>query len=399
MPKDQKISLGAIARALEYGDFVFYYQPVLSLDKGKLCGAEALIRWQRIDGSLVPASKFIPLAEKTGFITEITQAMLPKVLADMATIHQMDPSLTIAFNVSAKDLAAPDCCKNILREIQEHKVDPHKFRLEITESQLMPLDDHMRNTFLAFDAEGVQIAVDDFGTGYSSIALLRDLPITAIKIDKSFINGIFDLEKSNQIVRHIIGLAHQLGLETVSEGVETQAAFDYLLCFGSTCAQGFYISAPLSLSNFLTFLSQDNCRWAVPPLGRIHLAQQDHIDWRRDYVREILNIVSTQDEKLKREACERVPNLNPKECLLGKWCYGAGQEFRGKAPFDQLEIEHEQLHQLADHLVRAVRAGASREQIVESILSINKHSGQLIELLSELHTCIALKYKALTPDW
>ncbi|MEW6718453.1 MAG: EAL domain-containing protein [Chloroflexota bacterium] len=391
--------MSAIAKALAYGDFVFFYQPIVSFVTGKVCGAEALIRWQRTDGSLVPASMFIPLAEETGFITEMTQAMLPKLMADVTAIHQLDYSMAVGLNVSAKDLGTNGFASSILQALREYHIDPSKLRVEITETQAITLNEHMRNPMFTLDAEGVRIAIDDFGSGYSSIALIRDLPITILKIDQSFVSQIFKSERSAQIVRHSISLAHQLEMETIGEGVETQEVFDFLLCFGCDCAQGFYFSAPLPLADFLAFLSQGKRYGGLPPLGLIHLAQQDHLDWRRDFLREILNIVSAKDEESKHLAETRIPKVGLRECLFGKWYYDAGQEFRGNALFDQIGIVHRQLHQIAECLVQAVRAGASKEQVAESIWSFNEHSYKLVQLLCELHTRIALKYKGLTPDW
>jgi sensor c-di-GMP phosphodiesterase-like protein len=176
---------------------------------------EALIRWlQHTDGSVVLPSMFIPLAEETGFITEITQAMLPKLMTDITAIHQSDPSLTVALNVSAHDLATRDSVDNIIRAIQEHQIDPRKFHVEITETQVINLNAEMQEAILALHASGVPIAIDDFGSGYSSIALIRDLPITVLKIDQNFVGQIFKSERCAQIVRHSIGLAHQLEIET-----------------------------------------------------------------------------------------------------------------------------------------------------------------------------------------
>jgi EAL domain-containing protein (putative c-di-GMP-specific phosphodiesterase class I) len=393
MAKDQEITLDAIAKALALGELVFFYQPILSLVTGKICGAEALIRWRRADGSLVPASMFIPLAEKTGFITEITRTMLPQFLADMMTIHQLDPSLTIALNVSIEDLATRDFSKNLLNTIQSQKliIDPRKICVELTESQALNLTDRMQNTLFTLDSEGVKIAIDDFGTGYTSFALIRDLPIATLKIDKSFVNRVLDSEKCAKIVSHIISLAHQLGLETVSEGVETQAILDWLQHHGSTCAQGFYLSIPLPLPDFLAFILRDNRHVTASPLGLIHLAKQDHVSWQRDFVTGILNVVSIRDEQLKQKAYEKIPALDPKECLLGKWYYGVGQEFSEYPQFEQLGIEHEQLHQTANHLLHEIGGGASRTQIMKTVSSLHKHSDQVMRLLGELHTMVAIE--------
>ena len=133
----------------------------------------------------------------------------------------------------------------------------------------------------------------------------------------------------------------------------------------------------------------------VAPLGLVHLALQDHIDWRRDFIREIMYLISTQDEHLKQKSWERMPNADPRKCLLGQWYYGAGQEYHGVSVFEQIGIEHEKFHQTAQLLVDSTRSNASSEQIVKLIWLLNKHSGELQKLLQDLHTDIALRHKKL----
>lgn len=397
MVKSKKISQKDIAQALADDEFVFYYQPIISLVTGKIRSVEALIRWKRPDGSLILPSLFIPLAEETGFITKITQAMLPKLMMDITAIHQTDPSLTIALNVSAQDIAKRELIDNLLHSIQESQIDARKFRVEITEKQALMLNAERKKTILTLDTAGIQIAIDDFGMGYSSIALIRDLPISVLKIDQSLVSQIFELESCAQIVRHSISLAHQLEIQTIGEGVETKEVLDFLLCFGCDDAQGYYFSAPLPLSDCLTFLS-GNHSWLVAPLGLVHLALQDHIDWRRDFIREIMFLISTEDEKLKQKSYKRIPATDYQKCLLGQWYYGTGQEYQNVSVFEQIGIEHVKLHQAAQLLVDSVRSNTSSEQIVKLIWLMNKHSGELQKLLQDLHTDIALRRNKLVPN-
>ena len=397
MAKDKNITLEALTNALDNNELVFFYQPIISLVTGKPCGVEALIRWLHADGSIISPSMFIPLAEESGIITRITRTMLPKLLTDLKAIHQVDPTLMVALNVSTQDLTVSDFAENVLLEIQNHQTSLNNFSIEITESQSLVLNDRIRKVLVALDNVGVQIVLDDFGTGYSSISLIRDIPVIMVKIDQRFVVEVFAVEKSSQIVRHSIGLAHQLGMETIAEGVESQAVFDFLLCFGATKAQGYYFSPPLPLTDLLSYLSKNPCYLHVPPLGLIHLAQQDHVDWRRDFVREILNIIAEQDEKTRQQAYDRLPCLDPNECLFGKWYSKEGQRFRGTLLFEQLGFAHRELHELANRIVIATRQQTPRERVIESIWHLQKHSYELIRLLSELHTIAALEYKNMKP--
>lgn len=395
MKADEKISLGAIAKALAYGDFVFFYQPIVSLTTGKIFGAEALIRWVRNDGSLIPASMFIPLAEETGFITEISKEMLPKLMGDITAIHQAYPSLVIAFNVSARDIAARDFLDSVSRALQEYSIDPHRFRIEITEQQVVTINAESQEAISRLCATGIQFAIDDYGSGYSSLALLRDLPITALKIDQSYVRQIFTSEKSSQIVQHTITLAHLLGITTTAEGVETRDEFDFLLYSGCDRAQGFYISRPLPLSDFLAFLTQPNDKWHAPPLGLIYLSLHRHLDWKHDFLRKILNMCSAQDEDQRQKAYERMHKIELQEQLFCQRHKSAEPKLHERKPFDQIQIKSEQFNEAAELLAHAAYTGASKEQIAQFIRSLNTHSFELQKLLQEFHTDVALEYKEM----
>lgn len=184
-------------------------------------------------------------------------------------------------------------------------------------------------------------------------------------------------------------------IATVGEGVETKAVHEYLMCYGCDSAQGYYYSKPLPLTDFLVFLSKRNYSWMGAPLGLVHLAQQDHMDWRRDLIREALIMFSVQEEYLKQQAYERLPNLDRRKCLLGKWYAGMGKEYQAMETIYQIGIEHEHVHETAKLLVHAARSGTSKTQIVELIWSLVSQGDLLMRRMQELHTSLALEAKNL----
>ena len=376
--------------ALANNEFMYYYQPVISLSAGRITGAEALLRWVPPDGKIIPPSDFIPLAEETGFIVEMTQELIPKLMADLVTIQKGYPSLEIAMNLSANEILNRDLIDYLLRQIKEHHLDPFKFSVEITERQAVEPDNNIQEAILPLSSAGVGIALDDFGTGYASVELLRELPITKLKLDQTFVRGVSDCEKSSHIIRHGIRLAHQLGIETIAEGVETKDIVEFLTCFGCDYVQGFYFTRPLPLPDFLNFI-RDTFHFEANPTGFIHLGQQDHIDWRRDLIREILIIIKSKNSKDVARDCQKLPPLSPKDCLLGKWIYGPGQLFRGNSIFDQMLSKHEHLHEAAITLVNVACNGKQEKQIDQLIQSVNKHTIELMILLMEMHTQLVIK--------
>lgn len=248
----ERLSLETSLRhALERDEFVLHYQPQICLETGVLKGAEALLRWQHPEMGMVMPDKFIPIAEDTGLIVPIGEWVLRTACAqNKAWQDAGHPHISIAANLSARQILSPglaDVIKNIL---QETKLDPGSLELEFTESMAMQnLEDSIK-TLQALNALGIDIAIDDFGTGYSSLSYLRRFPINKLKIDRSFVRDICSDEDDAKMIASIITLGQSLNLQIVAEGVETDEQMEFLRAHNCDQVQGYYISRPIAAEKF-----------------------------------------------------------------------------------------------------------------------------------------------------
>jgi predicted signal transduction protein with EAL and GGDEF domain len=212
-----------LRRALALDAFVVMYQPQVDARSGRIDAVEALVRWRRADGSLVPPLDFIPFAEECGLIAEIGAHVLQRACHDAATWMQRGLRLRVAVNLSPMQFRAPNLLERVREALERSGLPPGLLELEITEGALMEDDAHTRATLAALRELDIGIALDDFGTGYSSLSYLKRLPLGRLKIDRSFVAGLPDDADNLAIVRAILALARHLGFRITAEGVETAA--------------------------------------------------------------------------------------------------------------------------------------------------------------------------------
>ncbi|MGC9665621.1 putative bifunctional diguanylate cyclase/phosphodiesterase [Planosporangium sp. 12N6] len=242
--------LTELRRAIDQRELILHYQPKVSLATGEVCGVEALVRWEHPQRGMVPPDKFIPLAEHTGLIGPLTRYVLDAALRQASRWVDQGHPLQIAVNLAARNLADPDLADDVVKLLEQHRVPAHLLCLELTESAITTEPEHALLLLTRLRAAGVSLAVDDFGTGYTSLAQLKNLPITELKIDRTFV-GTMTTERSNGlIVRAIVDLARNLGLTTVAEGVEDAGTLTALAANGCAVAQGYHMSRPLSADAF-----------------------------------------------------------------------------------------------------------------------------------------------------
>ena len=235
-----------LRKAVETEQFVLHYQPKIELATDRICGLEALIRWQEPGGELVPPGSFIPLLEETGLILEVGKWALGKALDGYAEWTERGcKAPRIAVNVSAIQLQQKDFSDMVINVVQEKKGKPNALELEVTESLLVKDVEASIRKLSFLRGLGIHIAMDDFGTGYSSLSYIARLPINLVKIDRSFINGMASSPQDMAIVTTIIALAHSLNLRVVAEGVETESQSKLLKLLKCDEAQGFLFSKPL----------------------------------------------------------------------------------------------------------------------------------------------------------
>ena len=222
-----------------------WLQPKFSLTTGLAVGAEALVRWQHPTRGFVSPAEFVPFAEQTGYISMVTTWMLEQALRTLAVWAPSHPELSIAVNMSTRDLLDPTFCPRVKALIDAHGVNPQCLRLEIVESGLMDDPQTSVGVLHALRDMGIKLSIDDFGTGYSSLAYLQKLPVSELKIDRSFVDGVDGLPGTQRLVKTMIEMGHGMGLMVTAEGVETEAEKETITRLGCDVMQGYLGSRPL----------------------------------------------------------------------------------------------------------------------------------------------------------
>lgn len=237
--------LGQLRRGIERAELFLHYQPKINLRSGEVVGVEALVRWQHPERGLVPPNDFIPLAEHTGLIGPLTLFVLNAALAQVKVWADAGHCIPVAVNVSARNLLDDEFADKVAGLLERHGVAAALLEIEVTESAVMLEPEHAARILNDLHALGVRIAIDDFGAGYTSLAQLRHLPISELKIDKSFILAIHNNPDDALIVRSMIDLGHSLNMKVVAEGVETAAAAGMLTEYRCDIAQGYHLCRPV----------------------------------------------------------------------------------------------------------------------------------------------------------
>lgn len=251
---DRLTLAGELVQAVQHGELVLHYQPKLDIASGQVTGFEALARWQNPRLGLLHPGDFIHLVEMTEVIHPFTNAVMDLALADKRRLHDLGYTQPVAINLSARNLMDAHCVDRLTDAISRHGVPEQEVELELTETALMHDPDSSARVLQGIAAKGINIAIDDFGTGYSSLAYLRRLPLSALKIDRSFVLGMNDNAQDRIIVRSTVALAHSLGLYVIAEGVENAEALTLLADMGCEQAQGYHLSRPLPFDELLDWL-------------------------------------------------------------------------------------------------------------------------------------------------
>ncbi len=244
--------------AVEQGQLELHFQPKMDLSSNIITHVEALVRWRHPKLGLVPPDDFIPIAEQTGQITELTRWVFEAALVQYNHWLALDIDLNIAINISTQDLRDPNFFNFASKSTKQHNISPSKITLEITESAVVDDPESAIVLLNKFKASGYYLSIDDYGTGYSSLAQLKSLPVHELKIDKSFIQRLKEDSDDRIIVRSTIELAHNMGLSLVAEGIEDEFALKWLAEHHCEKAQGYFISRPLAALELTQWLQANN---------------------------------------------------------------------------------------------------------------------------------------------
>ena len=244
-----------LRKAINENELMLYYQPQLSLESGRIAGVEALLRWNSSRRGFVPPEKIVAIAENTGLISALTLWVINTSLRQSAEFHRQGLDLTMSINFSATNLREPDLVELFERALQTWGVPASRIVIELTESAMMEENPKVLETLDRLKALGVALSMDDFGTGYSAMSRLRNLPLDDLKIDMLFVKNMLTSAPDEKIVRSMVGLAQNLGLKVVAEGVEDKETLERLRELGCDKAQGYYMGRPLPEAELLKLMA------------------------------------------------------------------------------------------------------------------------------------------------
>lgn len=255
----EKLELeAALSDALKYKQFILYYQPIFSLVTSNLVGFEALVRWKHPQNGLIPPNKFIPIAEETGLIIPLSEWILTEACRQMKAWQEHCENaalLRMSINISGRQIKQSNCVEKIDEILAATGLSANNLKLEITESLLMENKESFGYFLRQMKHRGIQLSIDDFGTGYSSLSYLHRLPFDTVKIDGYFIANIAAEEDSINIVQAILTLAHQLNIDVIAEGIETEQQFRILQELGCEFGQGYFFARPLDVQTAKSLLT------------------------------------------------------------------------------------------------------------------------------------------------
>ena len=256
-PKMQllEMNLYRVVQQERFEEFEVYYQPIINIASGEIIAAEGLLRWHSPELGFVFPAEFIPVAESTGLIISIGQWVLKKVCQQIKAWQDIQGiSLRLAVNVSVMEFNHPDFIRKLIKFLHLNNLEPKYLELELTESMIMQNANVAIATMNELQNLGVRIAIDDFGTGYSSLIYLKNLPINTLKIDRYFIHNVSNDPQKSAITKALIEMSHNLNLQVIAEGVETESELSFLRQNNCDAVQGFLFSRPLPASELENFL-------------------------------------------------------------------------------------------------------------------------------------------------
>ena len=258
---DRLSLMGELRQGIQNDELELFYQPQIDANTGKISHVEALIRWNHPDKGFMPPDLFIPLAEQTGDIRKLTSWVLDTAICQCGEWRRKGMPLSVAINLSAKDLLNKELALTIARLLQQYEVNANWLVLEITESAIMEDAERALDMLLVLNGMGLQLSIDDFGTGYSSMEYLKKLPVSELKIDRSFVRDLAVNKEDQILVKSAIDLGHNLGMTIVAEGVEDEDSLGVLKTQGCDLLQGYFFSPPLPVNKLETWIKDS--QWGL----------------------------------------------------------------------------------------------------------------------------------------
>ena len=385
----------SLEAALAAEEFRLYFQPKVDMRRGRVIGAEALIRWQHPERGLLPPGEFLPSIEDTELDGRVGDWVLRRALQHMTQWKRQGLDITVSVNISSRQLQQTDFPGHIAQLLDEYaEVPAQQLMLEVLETAALNDIATVSDIIERCRGLGVSFALDDFGTGYSSLTYLKQLPANELKIDQSFVREILNNPEDLAIVEGIIGLSQAFQRQVVAEGVETVEHGVMLLHLGCDLAQGYGIARPMpaqQLPGWIAayrpeplWLEDQAGHWSRDDLPLI-TAELEHRRWIDDLAAKLEN--NTTVDVL-------FPPLDPHQCRFGRWYDGPGRTRYGHlAEFKALSTLHSRVHKLANELIDLRSAGRAQE-LRQRIPELFELRTQVLQRMNRLHDLVAAESAA-----
>jgi diguanylate cyclase (GGDEF)-like protein len=306
--------IGELRRAVAESQLRAFYQPKIDLRSGRAVGAEALVRWRHPERGLLSPGHFMPFAEQTGYVRVLTRWMLAVTLRQCGLWAEAGRPLSVAVNISTRDLGWPELPAFIAEQLRAHAVPPQLVCLEVTEGVFMDDPEYALSAMHALRDLGVRLAIDDFGTGFSSLAYMKRMPVQELKLDAAFIKGMASSSKDEAIVRSTIQLAHSLGLQTVAEGVEDADTLGRLRDLGCDQAQGYFVARPMRRAALESWVRQRDAATATAAALEAAADRSDAVERAADPV----DAAERSDRGDHGDRAERGSNARSNACAADR---------------------------------------------------------------------------------
>ena len=364
----------ALERAVREREFVLHYQPKVSLSRGEVVGAEALVRWDDggVDGVVSP-DVFLPLAEESGLLHEITLGLLDQVVEACTALRTIRPGpapgrgaerrprLSLSMNVAPNDLAESVISTRIGELLGAGTIEASELQIEITESAVMGHVDAIRDDLGRLEALGIAVLMDDFGTGHSSIDRLSQLPFTALKLDQGVVRRMGTSRRNLDVVKASISMARELRMTSIAEGVESAGAYDLLIANGCEEAQGYWIARPMSFADLAVFVARPH-DFEGSELGRLHHAVVNLLHFRKCLVDAVFCGASGRGKALD-SVMDPGTGGDFSDSRVGAWYVASAERLHAFEAFRAMEGPLRRLHAEGNALLDALRTRAGTDGI------------------------------------
>lgn len=377
-----KLTLEALEKAISNDELVLFYQPKVCLLTGTVVGAEALVRWSDETRDIISPSEFLPLAESSGLLHDMTVKLLDQVVDACIHIREQSAGLAISMNVAPDDLASHTISNRIGALLSDRVISRDELQIEITESAAMGNVERVRDDLDTLNALGIKVLMDDFGTGHSSIDRLSQLPFSALKLDQGVVKRMGTSVQNLDVVRASISMARELGMTSVAEGVESAAAYDFLTANGCEEAQGYWIGRPMSLDDFHSFLDQPQT-FNGSQIGRVHQTILNLLQFRKSLVDAAFCRRVSKDEALPSVLHPEL-SADITYSRVGRWYFGMGSVLESLDSYRVLETPLTEIHDLGLQFIERLRDGLPEAEVDALLLQLDSRVDRLIALLHSL---------------